>query len=341
MALLLTDNDVQRLLTMADAVAVAELALRQLHQGKADNRPRHQFYTEANDSLFMMRHFQGAIPELGVMGLRVTTDAIGSGAHKPELRSFGGFLLFDLATAGLLAIFHDHELQRMRVGAETGVAARYLARQDARTIGLLGAGYQAETQLAAICAVRPIEKVRIYSPTPARRAGFAAAMQERLNVAIEPVDSAKQAIDDADIVLASTNASAPVLNGDWLKAGAHVTSIVNSDRRMPRRELDDRSFARAAVVALGSIEQSRQDHAADIFEALDAGALSWERLCEIGEIIVGKQPGRTSNEQITIYKNNGLAIEFVALAWKVYTLAMERGAGEEIPGHFFSGRRIK
>lgn len=339
MARLLTDNDVQQLLTMTDAVAMAELALRELHQGKADNRPRHQFYTEASQSLFMMRDFQGAIPKLGVMGLRVTTDAIGTGVHKPELRSFGGFFLFDLATAGLLAIFHDHELQRMRVGAETGVAARYLARPDAKTVGLLGAGYQAETQLAAVCAVRAIDKVRVYSPTGARRSNFAETMQRKLGVEVEPVGSAKQAIEDADIVLASTNASTPVLDGDWLKHGAHVTSIVNSDRRIPRRELDNRTFARASIVSLGSIEQSKQDHAADIFEAIGAGALSWDRVCEIGEIVVGKNAGRPNNDQITVYKNNALAIEFVALAWKVFTLARERGAGEEIPAHFFSGRR--
>lgn len=341
MARLLTDRDVQELLTMADAVDMAELALRELHQGRADNRPRHQFYSEGADSLFMMRHFQGAIPKLGVMGLRVTTDAIGTGDHKPELRSFGGFFLFDMASAGLLAIFHDHELQRMRVGAETGVAARHLARHDAKTVGMLGAGYQAETQLAAICAVRPIETVRVFSPTAERRATFARTMAARLGVAIEPVDNARMAVLDADVVLASTNASAPVLDGSWLKPGAHVTSIVNSDRRIPRRELDNLSFARAALVGLGSIEQSQQDHAADIFEAIEAGALGWERVCEIGDVIVGKHSGRASAEQITIYKNNGLAIEFAALAWRVLTLASERGVGAEIPGQFFSGRRIR
>jgi len=155
------------------------------------------------------------------------------------------------------------------------------------------------------------------------------------------VDSAQQAVDDADLVLASTNASNPVLDGNWLKTGCHVTSIVNSDQRNPRRELDDRTFARAAIVALGSLEQSKQDQAADIVQAIEAGALSWERVCEIGDVIVGKHTRRTNKMQISDYKNNGLAIEFVALAAKVLHLASEHDVGEEIPGHYFSGRRAK
>jgi len=341
MALLITDGDVRALLSMPDAIDVADLALRELQQGRATNRPRQQFYADNRDALFMMRNFQGALPKLGVTGLRITTDVIGTSVHKPELRSFGSFMLFDLNTAGLLAIFHDHELQRMRVGAETGVAARYLARRDAKTIGLLGSGYQAETQLAAICAVRSIATVRVYSPTAANRNSFAEAQSEKLGVTITAVGSAQQAVENADLVLASTNASSPVLNGDWLKEGCHVTSIVNSDQRVPRRELDNRTFSRAALVGLGSVEQSKQDQAADIFEAIEAGALTWQRVCEIGDVIVGKRDGRMNDKQITIYKNNGLAIEFVALAAKVYQLAHERGIGEQIPGHYFSGRRIK
>jgi len=341
MALLITDGDVRALLSMPDAIDVADLALRELQQGRATNRPRQQFYADNRDALFMMRNFQGALPKLGVTGLRITTDVIGTSFHKPELRSFGSFMLFDLNTAGLLAIFHDHELQRMRVGAETGVAARYLARRDAKTVGLLGSGYQAETQLAAICAVRSIATVRVYSPTAAKRNSFAEAQSEKLGVTITAVGSAQQAVENADLVLASTNASSPVLNGDWLKEGCHVTSIVNSDQRVPRRELDNRTFSRAALVGLGSVEQSKQDQAADIFEAIEAGALTWQRVCEIGDVIVGKRDGRMNDKQITIYKNNGLAIEFVALAAKVYQLAHERGIGEQIPGHYFSGRRIK
>jgi alanine dehydrogenase len=341
MAILITDRDVHELLALRDAIDAVELALQQLHQGKAENRPRQQFYADNPDALFMMRNFHGAIAQLGVMGLRITTDVIGTSIHKPERRSFGSFLLFDLNTAELLAIFHDHELQRMRVGAETGVAARYLSRSKAKSVGLLGSGYQAETQLAAVCAVREIETVRIYSPTAANRHAFAATQSRKLGLEVAAVDSAQQAVDDADLVLAATNASSPVLDGKWLKEGSHVTSIVNSDHRVPRRELDNHTFARAAIVGLGSIEQSKQDEAADIFEAIEAGALTWARVCEIGDVIVGKHGGRVDDRQISVYKNNGLAIEFVALASKVYQLARERGVGEEIPAHYFSGRRTK
>jgi ornithine cyclodeaminase/alanine dehydrogenase-like protein (mu-crystallin family) len=142
MALLLTDDDVRRLLSMRDAIEAAELAVRELHQKRADNLPRHHFYSQSEGATFFMRHFQGALPKLGVAGLRVTTDLLGPKVYRPDLRPFGAFLLFDLRTAALLAVVHDHELQRMRVGAETGVAARQLARTNAKRVGLLGSGFQ-------------------------------------------------------------------------------------------------------------------------------------------------------------------------------------------------------
>ena len=109
------------------------------------------------------------------------------------------------------------------------------------------------------------------------------------------------------IVLASTNASAPVLDGAWLTPGAHITSIVNSDQRFPRRELDNETFARASLVVIGYVEQTKQDHAADILEAIQAGVLNWRRICQLGEILTGARTGRTGPEDITVFKNNGLA----------------------------------
>jgi ornithine cyclodeaminase/alanine dehydrogenase-like protein (mu-crystallin family) len=276
-----------------------------------------------------MRNFQGALPKLGVAGIRLTTDMVGGKAHRPDLRPFGAFLLFDINSAALLAVIHDHELQRIRVGAETGVAMRHLACSDAATVGILGAGFQAETQLAAACAVRPIKSVEVYSPTVERRTTFAGRMEELLSLPVKPVTSAQQAVAEKDIVLAATNASSPVLDGAWLKPGAHVTSIVNSDQRFPRRELDNATFQRAKLIAIGYLEQTRQDHAADIFEAIEAGALDWQRIGQLGEYLTGAKPGRTAPDDITVFKNNGLAVEFVALAAKVYERARAQGRGEE------------
>jgi ornithine cyclodeaminase/alanine dehydrogenase-like protein (mu-crystallin family) len=276
-----------------------------------------------------MRNFQGALPKLGVAGVRLTTDMVGGKAHRPDLRPFGALLLFDINSATLLAVIHDHELQRIRVGAETGVAMRHLARTDAGTVGILGAGFQAETQLAAACAVRPIKSVEVYSPTVERRTTFAERMEKLFSLPVKPVALAQQAVAEKDIVLAATNASSPVLDGAWLKPGAHVTSIVNSDQRFPRRELDNATFQRAKLVAIGYLEQTRQDHAADIFEAIEAGALDWQRIGQLGEFLTGAKPGRTAPDDITVFKNNGLAVEFVALAAKVYDFARAQGRGEE------------
>jgi ornithine cyclodeaminase/alanine dehydrogenase-like protein (mu-crystallin family) len=339
MALLISDEEVRRLIDMRTAVDVCELAIKELQLHKAENRPRQQFYASGAQGTFMMRQFQGAVPSLGAAGLRVTTDVVGAVDDAARRRPFGIFLLFDLASAALLAVIHDHELQRLRVGAETGVAARCLGHAGARTVGLLGSGYQAATQLAAVCAGRAIERTEIYSPTAEHRSRFAWRMEKELEIAVVPVDTAREAVENKDLVLASTNASTPVLDGTWLSPGAHVTSIVNSDRRYPRRELDNETFARAAIVAIGSLEQSRQDQAADISEALAAGALDPGRLCDLGEILTGQRPGRENRSQITVFKNNGLAVEFSALAWKIYQLALAAGAGETIPDRYFPALR--
>jgi alanine dehydrogenase len=339
MPILLTDNDVRELLTIRDAIDVAENALKEFQLGKAENLPRHHFYANSGSGTFFMRNFHGAVPALGVAGMRLTTDMLGATMHRPDLRPFGAFLLFDINTAALLAVIHDHELQRIRVGAETGVAMRYLAGAGAATVGVLGAGFQAETQLAAACTVRRIDSVEVFSPTVERRTAFADRMSQQLAIPVRPVASAQQAVANKMIVLASTNASAPVLHGAWLTPGAHVASIVNSDRRFPRRELDNETFARARLVVIGYLEQTKQDHAADIFEAIESGALSWDRVCQLGEILVGARTGRTSPEEITVFKNNGLAVEFVGLAAKVHELARERGCGKEIPEIYFSTLR--
>ena len=339
MPILLTDNDVRELLTIGDAIDAAENALKEFQLGKAENLPRHHFYANSGTGTFFMRNFHGAVPALGVAGLRLTTDMLGATLHRPDLRPFGAFLLFDINTAALLAVIHDHELQRIRVGAETGVAIRHLAKAGAATIGVLGAGFQAETQLAAACAVRRIDSVEVYSPTIERRTAFAARLGQQLSIPVRPVASAQQAIANKMIVLASTNASAPVLDGAWLAPGAHITSIVNSDQRFPRRELDNETFARASLVVIGYVEQTKQDHAADIFEAIQAGVLNWSRICQLGEILTGARTGRTGPEDITVFKNNGLAVEFVSLAAKAFEIARAQGRGEEIPEHYFSGLR--
>jgi ornithine cyclodeaminase/alanine dehydrogenase-like protein (mu-crystallin family) len=339
MPILLTDDDVRALLTVGDAVDVAENTLKEFQLGKAANLPRHHFYAGSGTATFFMRNFQGAVPALGVAGLRLTTDRLGAKLHRPDLRPFGTFLLFDIYTAALLAVIHDHELQRIRVGAETGVAMRHLARADAATVGVLGAGFQAETQLTAACAVRRIDSVEVYSPKLERRTAFADRMGQRLSIPVKPVASAERAIADKMIVLAATNASAPVLDGAWLTPGAHITSIVNSDQRFPRRELDDATFARASLVAIGYVEQTRLDHAADIFGAVQAGVLSWQRICQLGEILIGARSGRTAPDEITVFKNNGLAVEFVSLAAKVFEIARAQGRGEEIPERYFSRPR--
>jgi ornithine cyclodeaminase/alanine dehydrogenase-like protein (mu-crystallin family) len=240
--------------------------------------------------------------------------------------------LYAMQTGELLAMIEADYMGQQRTGAATGVATKFLARQDARVAAIIGTGGQARTQLEAIAAVRKLDAVRVYGRNPERREKFAAEMSARLHLKITPVASSAEAVRGADIVTTATTASQPVVLGTDLAHGVHLNAI--GANHANKRELDEEAVASADVIIVDSIEQSRQE-AGDLILAFKGDETCWTGVKRLSEVVAGKVPGRSSDSEVTLFKSNGIASWDLAVATKVYALAKERGLGRPLP--FWNG----
>jgi ornithine cyclodeaminase/alanine dehydrogenase-like protein (mu-crystallin family) len=328
--LLLNNDDVRRVLRMRDAIDALEAAFVDYAQGSAVNRPRSHTYTHRGGARhYLFKTMDGSLPRVGIHALRLSSDLTDESNGRrvkipaaPGERYVGLVLLFDLDTLEPLAIVHDGYLQRTRVGATSALAARRLARRDARVVGLVGAGWQAGAQLEGLREVLDVDELRVYAPTRGKLERFAA---EHGAVA---VGSAREAIEGADVVVLATNSHRPVLDGAWLGEGAHVNSI-------QRHELDPGTLARAELVVV----RSREDptfHYAPGRAPRAARDASLNGVVELGEVLTGLV-GRTHDEQITLFTGGGgLGVQFAAVAHVVYAAARERGIGRDLPTDWFT-----
>lgn len=341
MAIFLANEDVQQLLTMDDYIDTVEKAYYELGMGRAWNNPRIHTYGQAQSgATHFLKVFTGTVPALGYSILRIDStmernESSHETSRKVGNRNMGWLMLFSVETGQLAAIIEDRALQRMRVGAMTGIAAKYLAKNNSKTVGIFGSGAQAGPQLEALCAVMKFERIKVYSPTKQNREDFAARMTTALRTNIVAVDSPRDAVGGCDIVVVATNSNEPVFDGHWLEPGTFVSSIVNSDKVLRRRDLDDESFRRAASIIVSTRDQIKNDEPIWLTEGLERGAVSWERIWEIGELVCGKAPRRKKDEEITILKNNGLSVQFAGVGAAVMRRAKERGLGRELPAYMF------
>ena len=256
-------------------------------------------------------------------------------------------VLFDVKDASLMAILVGRVALKelpaerptpIRTAATSAVGTRCLARSDSRVLGILGAGGEAKYHLLALSKSGRFELAKVYCRTPSTRKEFCRLMEKLVACEVKPVSSAKEAVEDVDVLLTATNSNVPVFSGEWLQTGTHVTSIMGGNVGLvragvaatPRRELDDTTIKRSDVIIVNSREQAIQDEQADLFDPVQAGFLSWEKVGELGQLLNSAIPGRTSAEQITLFKNNaGQGIADIAVASKVYSLARRNGIGME------------
>lgn len=315
MVLFLTKAEVTSLLTMDDALVAVEAALREQGEGVATNRPRQRAAVGATT----LHVLPAAVPGANRLGLKAYTT--GPNGARFWMMLFG-------AGGELQAILEADRLGQVRTGAATGVATRYLSRPESRTVGLNGTGYQARTQLEAVCKVRPIAVARVWSRTPAKVEAFCREMSAQLGVAVEPAASAEAAVRGADVVITMTSAREPVVLGEWLEPGMHLN--VAGSNRATNREVDPAAVARASRIVVDDLAQS-QVESGDLLAAVAAGAARWESMAELGAVVAGKVPGRPEAGAITLFKSNGIGLWDVAVAAWVYELARERGVGRELP----------
>jgi len=315
LALFLTEAEIAELLPMSAALEAVEGAFKAQGLGLAVNESRRRVRTP-NGMLHVMA---GALLPAGLIGFKAYTT-FRAGAKFL-------FLLYSAEDGRLLAVMQADKLGQIRTGAASGVATKYLARPDASVLGVIGAGWQAESQVEAICQVRPVKLVKVYSRTPQRRTDFADRVGQRLGVRVEAVESALDAVKDADIVVTITTSREPVLLGEWLRPGMHINAAGSNS--LLRRELDDEAVRRADLIFVDSKDQARIE-SGDLLGPTERGLISWEAVYELGQVVAGFHPGRQSADQITLFESHGLAIWDVAVAGVAYERAREKGGGREV-----------
>ena len=316
MARFLTEENVRQLLPMDEALAQVEACFRALGTGQARNQPRRRIRMPGG----MMHVMSAGDRGLGVFGHKVYTTT----------RQGAKFLvtLYSTADGRPLAVLEAGLLGAIRTGAASGIATKYLANADAAVLGVLGTGKQSPTQIQAVCAVRPIEQVLVYSRNAERREAFAAEMADTLGIPVTAASSAQEAVEPVDVVAAITASKQPVLAGAWLKPGVHVNAAGNN--MLTEQEVDTDVFRRAWLVATDSLEGAKIE-CGDLLAAVDPGIVQWEDVIEIGQVVAGRHPVDRPADAITVYESQGIAAEDLYAAVHVLRKAEAQGIGTELP----------
>lgn len=323
--LLLNAADVRRALPMRETIAAMKRAYAALSVGQADVPLRTHLSIPSQDAtaLFMPAY----VPDPAGDSLAIKIVTLYPNNVRAGLPFIHAIVLaVDATTGQALALLEGSTLTAIRTGAGGGAGTDLLARPDSRTLALFGAGVQARAQLEALCAVRHLETVRVYAPTSARVSAFLAEMQPRVNATLLPAASPRQALAGADIVCTATTSAVPVFDDADIQPGTHITGVGSYTPAMI--EIPPETVARARVVV--DSRAACQAEAGELIRAARAGKFAWEHAVELGEIVLGTQPGRTSPEQITFFKSVGVAVQDAVAAKLALDNARKMGLGQEI-----------
>ena len=317
MTLHISEAEVREMLTMPAAIEAVEEISRKQATGEVAVHPRRRFELPGGG---FFHYMAAADYSAGFVAMKQYTYVRGA------LR----FLvpLYEMATGALAALIEADYMGQLRTGAASGVATKYLARRNAQTAGIIGCGGQAKTQLEAVAAVRKLSGARAFSRNASKRESFAKEMTERIGVPVTAVDSAAEAVRDADIVVTATTTSTPVVSAADLAPAVHINAI--GANHAHKSELDAEAVASADVIVVDSVEQSRQE-AGDLIIAFHGDEICWTGVKKLSDIVAGKVSGRTSDSEVTLFKSNGIASWDLAVAMKVYAMAKEKGLGRELP----------
>lgn len=320
--LILNHDEVVALLPMKECIALMREALVKLAQGEV-HQPLRTIVRppDAAGVMGLMPSYVGG--EQAAYGLKTVCIFPGNPAKGKDAHQ-GAVLLFSAETGELLALMNASAITAIRTAAVSGVATDLLAREDASTLAIVGAGVQARTHLIAMMAVRSIERCRVVSRNIEHARLFAEEMRERVEFTIEPVESVASAVEGADLIATVTNAKEPVVRREWISPGAHLNVVGSSTPHA--REVDTATMAASALFV--DRRESTLNEAGDYLFAMREGAIGPEHIrAELGEVLTGVKPGRSSPEEITLFKSLGLAVEDLASANYLYRKAKELNAG--------------
>lgn len=311
MPLHLSEDDVARLLDMPTAIEAVTGAMRHWAAGQADNQPRRR----VSASGVMLHTMSAGDSALGVVGCKIyTTTRQGA---RFQFHLYG-------ATGELTAVIDADRLGQIRTGAASGVATQFMARPDAEVVGCFGAGWQAAAQLQAVCTVRKIRYVQVYSRDAERRERFADEMSRSLGIPVEPVHTPDRAASEKDIVITATTSKSPVFDGRTIAEGTHLCVI--GSNFLSKAEVDATTIRRADRIVCDSVDACQLE-AGDFVAALEEGGFEWAKAKELRDVVTGNADGRCTPSEITLFKSVGLALEDLAVAAVVYERAMATGLG--------------
>lgn len=347
MTLILNNDEIQQALGVRDCLEVMEEAYREQASSRAVNRPTSHSYLPHSlpQATYSFKSVDGGVRKFGVLALRITSDIVQEKQannsvriEKLPLAGKGQFLglvqLFSVETGELLAIMPDGLIQQTRVGVTSALGVKAMARQNSEVLALIGSGGQARSHFRFLTSVRPVKRVKIFSPNPDHRKAFAAQMERETEIPTEAVESAEAAVKNCDVVCTATNSSRPVFSAKLLEPGMHYNSIREF-------EMDEAALEKSDVVAIhtrfGGIQHFQPPGVEkDLPGVRREKPRDWSRYPEISDLLSGKIAGRTSAKQITFFLNNvGTGVQFAAMGYCAYRAAKEKGLGREIPTDWF------
>ncbi|MCH7569210.1 MAG: ornithine cyclodeaminase family protein [Deltaproteobacteria bacterium] len=351
MILLLGPDDMKGLITMKEAVDAMEQGLRDWADNPELAALRRRVHAPSGARVTV---HQGAPASAGVTGILTHCEQVvihPSGIQTYAVRGRPVRVIYSANNSELLAITigevrvkelpEVNNVVNVQTACATAVGVKWLARKNSRRIGVLGSRGQARCQLLACKAVLPtLEEARVYSPTSENRTRFAEEMTELLDMEVQAVGSARQAIQGADVLITVTNSNVPTFDGNWLEPGVHLCSIVSSNIglmhggfvRQKRREVDDTTLRRAEIIVCNSKDQERLDEPGVLWDPIQQGVITWEKVWDLGELLSGKVPGRTDDQQISFFKNNAFwGVGDQVIGALLYRRALERGIGTRLP----------
>jgi ornithine cyclodeaminase/alanine dehydrogenase-like protein (mu-crystallin family) len=352
MTRIFSNDDVERLLTMEDCLAAMEEGYGEIGAGRAAFRTSSNIVTPTvhEGGVYALKSMDGVIPSMGVSCIRLNSDILtwktsGGSTRRvkkpaaPNNRWVGLVLLFSTHTGEPLAIFPDGVMQRMRVGATNGLAAKYMARPDAGTVAIIGSGWQAGAQLMAIAQVRKITDIRVFSPTPANRENFAREWSDRLGITVTAVGSVEAAVKGRDIVLCATSSLDTVFFRKHLEPGMHLSTVkgheiepaaVNAcDIKAVHMHEPPVTIIRTHNVAIG---EDKHASGVEFADEIDTKAMA-----NLSDLVAGRGPTRARPEQTSVFLNaNGLGAQFAMCGAALYKRAVAANAGHDLPTDWFT-----